>query len=61
MAQMIRPGERTAEEYRAEGDRVRAEAAGVQQSLLRMELIGVAVAYDGMARIAETLARVRNT
>jgi hypothetical protein len=58
---MVGPGERTAEEYRAERDRVRAEAVGVQQSLLRMELIGVAMAYDGMARIAETLARVRST
>ena len=56
---MPRDGERTADEYRAEADRVRREADAVGNGMLRASLIEIAMKYEGLARTAEMLARVR--
>jgi hypothetical protein len=53
-------GERTAEEYQADGERVRREAEGVHQSLIRIELIGIAMKYEKTARIVKMLRRIRD-
>jgi hypothetical protein len=58
---MGRLGERTADGYRVEGARVRLEAEGVLQPLLRAQLMAVAMEYDALARIATTLDRVRKS
>ena len=57
---MVRPGEKTADEYRAEAARVRQEAESVKQQLLNTQLRAIAMNYDELARIATTLERVAN-
>jgi hypothetical protein len=55
----MRPGEKTADEYRAEAARIRQEAKSVKQQLLNTELRAIAENYDELARIATMIARVR--
>jgi hypothetical protein len=57
---MVRPGEKTADEYRAEAARVRQEAESVRQQLLNTQLRAIAQNYDELARIAAMLERARN-
>jgi hypothetical protein len=57
---MVRPGEKTADGYRAEAARVRQEAESVRQQLLNTQLRAIAENYDELARIATMLDRLRN-
>ena len=57
---MVRPGEKTADEYRADAARVRQEAKSVRQQLLNTQLRAIAMNYDELARIATMLERARN-
>ena len=52
---MVRPGEKTADGYRAEAARVRQEAESVRQQLLNTQLRAIAENYDELARIATML------
>jgi hypothetical protein len=56
---MVRPGEKTADEYRSEAARVRQEAERVRQQLLNTQLRVIAENYDELARIATMLERTR--
>jgi uncharacterized protein YjgD (DUF1641 family) len=57
---MVRPGEKTADGYRAEAARIRKEAESVKQQMLNTQLRAIAENYDQLARIATMLEHVRN-
>ena len=53
------PAQKSSVDYRHDAQLVRDEAATVKSGLVRTELIGVAMAYDGVAALMETIERVR--
>ena len=53
------PPEKSADDYRREAQRVCDQAQAVKNGLVRTQLIGIAMSYEGVAATVEMLERVR--